>query len=131
MNGNWHVPFYVIVKGNIYDGKQAFFGTDETLTLWRVYINRTSYFKYNEYRQETSEPVKEISVEEANRLVEKGYRGKPVLISSNCTELDEKYYELEKYLNDNLEWENFKVNVKKEYNDVGKIELFKQNGIIF
>jgi hypothetical protein len=130
MNGNLFVPFYVIVKGNVYDEKQALFGNSETLTLWRIYINRNSYFKHNELERENYEPIKEVSVEEANELVENGYYLKPVFINENCKDLDEKFYETEVYFEGD-ERKTFKQQVRKEYNEYLRIVDFNENGTLF
>jgi hypothetical protein len=130
MNGNLFTAYYVIAK-QIYGNKLANMGGSEDLILWRVYINRNRYYKYNEIEYITTEPVKVITEKQANRLVKRGFRNKKVLIASNVTELSEDFYHTEKYMNEHGEWETYNDMPLQKYDDVGFVELVKQGLEIF
>ncbi|MDK2899643.1 MAG: hypothetical protein PWQ45_145 [Thermosipho sp. (in: thermotogales)] len=127
MNGNRFTAYYVI-SHQIYANKMAFMGGSEDLILWRVYINRNKYFKYNEIQEIIVEPVKVLTEREANRLVKKGFRNKRVLIASNVMNLEEEFYEMDYYRDDG---EKFRNMPKKEYSDIGFVEMVRDGERIF
>lgn len=72
---------YLITTGIAHGGRQALFGGEDDQILWEILGD------YN-----TVNAIKVLTIEEANKLVEEGYKGKKVYISNNNDMLDKKFY---------------------------------------
>lgn len=97
------MTYYVLTDGNVFDGLQAMNFSNDSVILWKV-------------EKDGPEPVKEVTIKQANKYVENGYYGKPVLIEDQNRKLDEDFYNSETMYVGEGHWETIPKNeVIKEY----------------